>query len=395
MDFSLTQEDQATRTEMFEFCEELGRGGPPELTGAPEDKWLTDEGFGHNTCCWREIAGKGWLSIDWPREYGGQGRSRICKAFLSEAMSYHRISGDAGVGIVAPTVLAFGTEEQKQRFLPGIALGTTQWCQLWSEPDAGSDLANVSTRGIREGEWHVVNGQKTWSTGAHRADWGFMLVRTDPRAKPKHRGLSYLLVDMKSPGISVRPLLSTSLRHGYNDVFFDDVRIPAENRIGEENEGWRIVRRSMNFERSGLGFLGKLDRMLEQLVAYCNDTHENGTPLWASLVIRDRLAEIACELAASRALSYRVIWMQEAGLAGSVEASAVKVRAAELNVRLAHLGNQILGPFGQVKRSGWAPLEGVYEDEYQSSMGLLLAAGTNEIQKNVIAWEGLGLPRMK
>ncbi|MBM3133468.1 MAG: acyl-CoA dehydrogenase [Chloroflexi bacterium] len=395
MDFSLTEEQKALREEMFRVCAELGKNGPAELTGAPEDKWLTDEGWEHNHRAWKEIAKRGWLSIDWPVEYGGQGRSRIYKAFLAEAMGYNRISPDAGIGIVAPTLFAFGTEDQKHRFLPSIASGDVHWCQLWSEPGAGSDLANVSTRGVRAGDHYVINGQKTWTTGGHRADWGFMVFRTDPNAKPKHRGLSYILVDMKTPGITVRALPQMNFKHGYNEVFLDEVQVPAANLIGKENDGWKITRGAMNSERSGLGVLAKLQRYVDVLVEYCNETEVEGKRLSEDPIIRNRIAEIACDLAAAKALSYRVIWAQDAGQTTAFEPSAIKVRSSEIYMNISYLGNEIIGPFGQVKNSRWAPLQGIFEDEYQSSMALALAAGTNEIQRNIIAWEGLGLPRMR
>jgi len=395
MDFELTREQKAIRDEMFAVCAELGQSAPVELTGAPEDKWLTDEGWEYNKHCWKEIAKRGWISIDWPVEYGGQGRSRIYKAFLSEAMGYNRISHDAGMCVVAPTLLTFGTEEQKHRFLPLIASGDAHWCQLWSEPEAGSDLANVTTRGVKEGDYYIINGQKTWTTGGHRADWGFMIFRTDPNAKPKHRGLSYILVDMKSPGITVSPLPQMNFKHGYNDVFFDDVRVPSENLIGKENDGWKVTRGAMNSERSGLGVLAKLQRYLDVLVRYCNETEANGKRLSEDPIIRNRLAEIACDLAASKALSYRIIWLQDAGGVGAFEASAIKIRSSEIYMSISYLGNEIMGPYGQVKDSRWSPLQGIFEDEYQSSMALAMAAGTNEIQRNIIAWERLSLPRMR
>jgi len=395
MNFRFTEEQESVREEMFSLCTELGQNAPVELTGAPEDKWMTDEGWEYNHQCWKEIAEHGWISIDWPVEYGGQGRSRVYKAFLSEAMGYNRISHDAGMGIVAPTLLTFGSEEQKHRFLPGIDSGDVHWCQLWSEPGAGSDLANVSTKGVRDGDCYIINGQKTWTTGGHRADWGFMVFRTDPNVKPKHKGLSYILVDMKTPGITVSPLPQMNFKHGYNDVFFDDVRVPVENLVGQENDGWKVTRGAMNAERSGLGVLAKLQRYLDILVQYCNTTTVNDKRLSEDPIIRDQLAEIACNLAATKALSYRVIWAQDAGVMGAFEASAIKVRSSEIYMDISNFGNDILGPYGQVKHSRWAPLSGIFEDEYQSSMSLALAAGTNEIQRNIIAWEGLGLPRMR
>ena len=398
MDFKLSEEEQSVRTEMFEVCLELEKKQPSGWTHTREQEYASSGAYyEYDRLCAKEFAKRGWLSIDWPVEYGGQGRSKIYKAFLAEATGYHKVSGvdQFGVDMLPPTLLEFGSEEQKKEFLPPVARADVIWSQLWSEPNAGSDLANVYTRGVRKGDVYVVNGQKTWTSGAHRAHWGFMLIKTDPDAQPKHRGLSFILVDMKSPGITVSPIPFMNLMHTFNDVFFDDVEIPAKHLVGEENKGWRITRGTMDAERSGMGSVARMQRDLEELVEFCRNTKTGGKPLSENPIIRNRLAETACELEATRALGYRLAWAQDKGVMSAVEASANKVFAGDLTVRFAYLGNELLGVYGQVRTSKWAPLTGYYEDMYQSTFAETVSAGTNEIQRNIIAWEGLGLPRMR
>lgn len=397
MDFEFTADQKVIRDEMFQVCQELEKKQPPSWTGSIEDMFDTDEGWEYHRYCNKEFAKRKWLSIDWPVEYQGLGRTKIYQVMFAEARGYHKIQGVDifATGILAPTLLWFGTEEQKKEFLPPVARAEVAWCQLWSEPEAGSDLANVSTRGVRQGDVYIVNGQKIWTSGGHRSDWGFMVFRTDPNAQPKHRGISYILVDMKTPGIEIRPLKFMNKVHYYNEVFFTDAKIPVKYRIGEENKGWAVTRGAMNAERSGMQFLAGLKRDLEDLVQFCNTQKVDGKPLSANPVIRHKLAEIACDLDAARALAYRIIWMQDEGLAGAMEASACKVFTGDLTVRMSCLGNEILGPFGQVKYSKWAPLRGYYEAMYQTSFAASISAGSNEIQRNLIAWEGLGLPRMR
>ncbi len=397
MDFRLTEEEQALRKEMFDVCKELEKKRPEGWTGIWET-WFNDEEYWEYNCyCAKEFAKKGWLSIDWPVEYGGKGHSKLSKVFLAEAVGYYKLPGvDVfGVNMTAPTLLMFGTDEQKKKFLPLIAAGEVSWGELWSEPNAGSDLANVSTSGVKKGDVYVVNGQKTWSSACHRADWSFMLFKTDPNAQPKHRGLSFILVDMKSPGITVAPLYFMNGERAFNEVFLDDVQVPVKNLLGEENKGWGVTRGLMNAERSGAGNVAIAERDFEDLVKFCRNTKRNNQPLSKDPVIRNRLAELSCEIAANKALTYRVAWAQDKGLMGPVEASAIRVFGSEVTIRLTYLASNILGTYGQVKSSKWAPLEGYYEDRYQSCFAEAIAAGTLEIQKNIIAWEGLGLPRMR
>jgi alkylation response protein AidB-like acyl-CoA dehydrogenase len=268
------------------------------------------------------------------------------------------------------------------------------WCELWSEPNAGSDLASLTTTAIRKGDEYIMNGQKTWTSGAHRADWGFGVFKTDLDA-PKHRNLSFLLVDMKTPGVTINPILYMDMGHLYNEVYFDDAHVPAENIVGEEGKGWQVTQVLAGFERSNLEFIITAQRQLEDLVKYCNETRLNGELLAKNLLIRNRLAGIACDIEAARCLAYRVADLQDKNQFTMFDASAVKVFAGELSERMAFVAVDILGPYGQVKPSKWAPLYGFWEAQYQQCFTLTISMGTNEIQKNIISWYGLGLPRMK
>lgn len=284
------------------------------------------------------------------------------------------------------------SEEQKKEHLPPIAGGELLWCQACKEPNAGSDLASLTTKGVEDGDDYVLNGQKIWTTAAHRADWMFTLARTDPEL-PRHRGLSYFLVDMKTAGITIRPLRDMAGNHLFNELFLDDVRVPKRNMVGEKNRGWYVTLMTMNFERSGISAFSASKRTLEELVEFVKETKRDGEVLAQNPFIRHRLAQLAIEIEVGRALSYRIAWVQQVGGIPAAEAAAAKVYGSELGQRLAYLGCQIMGLYGQVKESKWAPLQGRFENAYQTCVGMNIAAGTSEVMRNIIATRGLELPR--
>ena len=396
MDFRLTPEQEALKREFEEFFKEEMKKAPPGWSGSMESMF-SEEGFPFHRQMAKKLAEKGWLVRPWPKEYGGQDAPIIEQLIFSEVLGYYRGAGVDifGVGMLGPTLLAAGSEEQKREHLPPIARAERFWCQGWSEPNAGSDLASLTTRAVRDGDDYIINGQKIWTSGAHHADWMFMLARTNPEEK-RSRGLSFFLVDMKTPGITIRPLYSMEGSHLFNEVFFDDVRVPAKNMVGEENQGWAITRATMNFERSNVGQMSGLKRDLEELVEFCKETKWNGKTLAQNPFVRHQLAQLAIEIEAGRAMSYRIAWMQEKGglLMTAHAASAAKVYGSELAQRFAYTGYEIMGLYGQVKKgSKWAPLMGRFESDSQLCMGMNIAAGTSEIQRNLIAWVGLGLPR--
>ncbi len=393
MDFKLTEEQESVRKEMFALCRELDKQKPVGFVGV-ESRWHSEEGWEFSLYCAKEFAKRGWLSLGWPAEYGGKG-TMLNRVFFAEARGYYDIPGADvfGVGMLAPTLIAAASEETKREFLPGIAAADTMWCELWSEPNAGSDLAALTATAIRKGDEYVINGQKTWTSGAHHADWGFGIFKTDPQGAKRHN-LSFLLLDMKTPGITINPLLYMNGGHTYNEVFFDDVPVPARQIVGAENDGWKVTQLLAGFERSNMDNIMAMHRQLEGLVKYCNETKVEGGPLAKNPAIRNSLAEIACEIEADRVLAYRIADLQNRGEMAGFNASMVKVFTGELGERLAYLGTEILGPYGQVKFSRWAPQEGLWESVYQYCFVQSISMGTDEIQKNIMAWYGLGLPRM-
>ena len=396
LDFRLTPGQEALKKEFENFFREEMKKAP--LLGA-ENIYDNDEAWDFHCYMARRLGEKGWLSRPWPKEYGGQAAPIIEQLLFNEVRAYYRAPGVdyQGLGMLAPTLLASGNEEQKQQHLPPIARGEIMWCQGWSEPNAGSDLASLTTRAARVGGHYVINGQKAWTSGAHRAQWCFMLARTDP-SQTRHRGLSFFLVDMKSPGLKLRPVRALNGTHMFNEMFFDDVKVPKENMVGEENRGWYVSLMTMNFERSSIGFMAEAKRNLEELIEFCKETKRNGERLSEQPVVRSLLAQLVIEVEVGLALSYEVAWLQGKGEAFVIPAAiagcAGKVYGSELGQRLAYAGSRILGLYGQVKAaSKWSPLKGRFESSYQECVSLNMGGGTSEIMRNVIAMRGLEMPR--
>ncbi|MCH8345520.1 MAG: acyl-CoA dehydrogenase family protein, partial [Chloroflexi bacterium] len=309
--------------------------------------------------------------------------------------SYFRAPTQLGVGPdrVGPTIILYGTDEQKRQLLPAIASGDAVWCQGFSEPAAGSDLASLQTSAVADGDSFVINGQKIWTSLAHHADWCILLARTDPEA-PKHKGISYFLLDMRTPGVEVRPLTDMLGRDTFNEVFFDNVRIPRDYLVGELNRGWYVAAATLDFERSGINRVVMGIRMYEELVAYAAESRSDGGRLLDDTRVRQKLAELAIEFQAGRMLAYRVASMQARGQIPNAEASMSKLYGSELQQRLAGAGMEMLGLGGQIEPgSRWAPLKGRIEQFYLFAAGLTIAAGTSEIMRGIIAGRGLGLPR--
>jgi alkylation response protein AidB-like acyl-CoA dehydrogenase len=250
-------------------------------------------------------------------------------------------------------------------------------------------LASLQTRATEEGDSFVINGQKVWTSGGHRADWCFLLARTDPEA-PKHEGISCFMVDMKTPGITIRPLINIIGAHGFNEIYFDDVRIPKENLIGEKNQGWRIAMALLDFERAWIEPAAVARHLLEVVVEYAKEHAEFGI----SPHLRHRLAEAAIEIDIARLFAYRSAWLHSKGITPSYEAAESKVFGSELLQRVANIAMQLTGFYGQLEEgSKWAPLMGKARKFYLASLGFTIAAGTSEVQRDVITARGLGLPR--
>ncbi|MGI8551193.1 MAG: acyl-CoA dehydrogenase family protein [Dehalococcoidia bacterium] len=387
MDFHLTAEDEQFRAEVQTFLREHWReeGAGGEASSA--------EAFQAERRFQRGLAERGWLTLAWPKEYGGLAASHIRQTVFQEELGKVGAPGsNGGISLVGPCLMAHGTEEQKRRFLPPIAHGETHWCQGFSEPGSGSDLASLQTRAVRDGDDYVINGQKIWTSGAQFADWIHVLARTDPDA-PKHRGISYFMVDMKTPGINFRPIQQMNGRSGFNETFFEDVRVPVNQVIGEINRGWYAATTTLDFERSGVGRVVGAGRTLQRLLQISGEAVD-GKRLADKRGVRSKLAQLQIEVEIGRLLAYRVAWMQGNGLIPNYESSMSKVYGSEVNQRVAAAGVNLLGMYGPLQTgSKRAKLDGQIEFAYLSTVSSTIAAGTSEIQRNIIATRGLGLPR--
>jgi alkylation response protein AidB-like acyl-CoA dehydrogenase len=343
----------------------------------------------------KRLIEKGWYTISWPKEYGGREYSYVEQAIFDERTSYYRapIVDVIAVGMVAPTILRVGSEEQKKKWIPKIAAGEIVMWLGYSEPNAGSDLAGIQTTAIQDGDEYIINGQKVWSSGAHLSDYAWLIVRTDPEA-PKHRGASFFLVDMKSPGITIRPLKTILGNYHYNEVFFDNVRVPAENLVGEKNRGFYHLMTALDFERVILVGIGGFKRVFEELVDYVKQAKCDGVPLGNKQSVRLKLARIATEIEAGYMLVWRTAEMLDKGLSPSVESSALKLVATELSRKMAEVAMDIFGPYGLIdEETPFTPFRGLTPCAYLDCISATLGAGTSEIQRNIIATRGLGLPR--
>ena len=393
MDFRLSPEEEAFRQEVVDWLKE---NLPKDWSG---DRFSRDRDP-ETWNIYRDFAGKlatkKWVAPAWPVDYGGLGLSVIQQLIFNEEMAYHQAPlgySVIGVGWAGPTIIVYGTEEQKRKHLGAITNAETMWCQGFSEPNAGSDLASLQTRAVRDGDDYVINGQKIWTSGAHLSDWCILLARTDPEAT-KHKGISYFLLDMKTPGVTVRPLIDMMDNHAFNEMFFDNVRVPKDCLLGEENRGWYMAATTLDFERSSIGGAVGGRRMVEELVAYARDTKRNGKRLAEEVTVRVRLADAALEVEIGRMLSYRVASMQQRGLVPNYESSIAKLFNTDMQFRLAKAGLEIMGLYGQLEpQSKYAPLRGKFERQYLWQTGMIVGGGTPEIQRNIIAMRGLGLPR--
>ncbi len=399
MDFKFTKEQEELRKEFEEFFKEEMKNAPPEFgRGGLEGVYATEEGFEFHKYMAKKLGEKGWLSRAWPKEYGGQDAPLVEQLIFAETIAkYHAPGVDAfGMNMFAPTLLVGANEEQKKRLLPPIAKGEVFYCQGWSEPDAGSDLASLTTTAIREGDYYIINGQKTWTTGGHRADHMFLLARTDPESK-RSKGLSVFNLRMDLPGIEIRPLLYMNGNHLTNEVFFKDVKIPIHDRIGPENEGWSLTRQTMNFERSGVGGFVSARMTIMKLIEYMKSTKRDGKPLSENSINRQKIAKLFIASEVGQTLSYKINWLQQKGglVIAASAASEAKVFGTELAVRTANYATEIMGMYGQLEESPWAPMDGHMVESYQFTPATCIYAGSNEIQRNLIAWVGLGLPRFK
>ena len=339
----------------------------------------------------KKLAQRGWLTMGWPKEFGGAGATYMAQTIYMEEMSAAGAPGayDQGVWLAAPALMTQGTQAQQDRWMTGIRNADMRWCQMFSEPEAGSDLASLQTRAVRDGDEYIVNGQKIWTSGATEADWGIMLARTDADA-PKHRGISYFLLDMKLPGVTVRPLVNMMGSHHFCEVFLDDVRVPADCLIGEENRGWYIATTTLDQERSSINRIVMTRSTLYALVDFVREQ----PALRDRTEIRHELASRAIDFELGRWLCYRVAEMQSQGQVPNYEASISKVFGTELQRQMGITGMRVAGMAGQIEPpSKWAPLKGQLERWAMAAPSYTIAGGTSEVNRNIIATRGLGLPR--
>jgi alkylation response protein AidB-like acyl-CoA dehydrogenase len=383
MEFGFTAEQDAFRQEVRRFLQEVLS---PEFREAL--KRSGDEGCSPEFS--RKLSQRGWIGLNWPLEYGGLGKGAMERFIFNEELAIHdapvqyHFIGERQVG---PSLMRHGTEEQRRDLLPKIARSEICFCLGLSEPEAGSDLANVQTRAARDGDCYVVNGQKIWTSHAHRADMCWLVVRTDPNAS-KHRGISILLVDMKSRGVDVQPLINMAGMHGFSQVFFDNVQVPSTNLIGQENAGWYILAEHLDFERAGIDRIAYNQRIFEECLEFVRGAP--GLRDGRDRSIRQGLAELYVELQVGRLLAYRVAWLMDRGVIPNAEVCMSKVFGSEWCQRMANAVLQITQVYGAAAPRELS--EGAL-DFYLISVGDTIRAGTSEIQRNIIAQRGLGMPR--
>jgi alkylation response protein AidB-like acyl-CoA dehydrogenase len=389
MDLSYSPEEEQFRAELRQWLEQNPPGREPEDLA----DWVA-----YGKAWQRKLYDAGWCGISWPREYGGRGATLIEQVIFQEEMARARtpmLINLAGLTMGGPVVIAHGTEEQKRRYLQKILSAEEIWCQGFSEPNAGSDLAALSARAELVGDEFVINGQKVWTSFARYADWCMLLVRTDPEA-PKHKGITFLLVDMRSPGVTVRPLKQINGAEDFNEVFFEDVRVPRQNVIGAVNGGWQIAITTLMHERATLTFSRQLQSSvaLADMIEFARAWQRDGRTATEDALLRQDLAQAYIESAALRYTAYRSLTKTLRGGVPGPEGSMEKVFWSEMYQRMLETALRMQGPHGQlVKGSAHVPADGTWPFLMLYSLGRTIAAGTSEIQRNIIAERVLGLPR--
>jgi len=370
MDFRLTEEQENFRKEVRDFLEGEIKQGLWEPT---IDAWI----MAYDPAFTRRVAARGWIGLTWPKEYGGQGRSFVDRLILTEEMLRYGAPAachwfaDRQIG---GSILKYGTEEQKQNLLPKIVKGEMYVGLGMSEPEAGCDLASLKTRAIKKDDHYVIDGQKTWTSGGRHMNYLYLLARTDPNV-PKHRGISEFIIPKDLPGITTSPIIDITGNEAWNEVFFDNARVPKECLIGQENNGWRQVMEQLAYERSGMERLMANYPVFEGIIQFVKETSRDGKPLSQDPVIRHQLAQLKIE--------FEVGW----------EAAMSKAYATAFEQRLASIALDILGLYGHLAPgSKWAKLNGMAYHSYLSSKGYSLQAGSSEILRNILALRKLGLP---
>jgi alkylation response protein AidB-like acyl-CoA dehydrogenase len=390
MNFDFTEEQEAFRKEVRQWLEQ---NLPDSLRGRGFAASRADQEEVAQLRVWqRRMYEAGYVGMDWPREFGGRGAPLVDQIILYQEMARAespQLVNRGGLSMLGPTLMKYGTPAQRERFLPRILTAEHLWCQGFSEPNAGSDLANLQTRAVREGGVFIVNGQKVWTSMGHVADWCFLLVRTDPQAL-KHKGISFLLVDMKTPGITVRPLRQITGEAEFNEVFYDNVRVPLDNLVGTLNEGWAVAIHTLAYERDLLTHIRhiSLQTAVSRLIKLARDRGQAHDP-----VLRQRIAGIVIGEQALKLNGYRGLTRILKGGAPGPEGSIAKLHWSQIDQELALVATEILGPYSQICEGPWAPDDGQWEFYELLARGSGIRAGTTEILRNILGERVLGLPK--
>ena len=383
MDFRLSLDEEAFRQELLALLSRL-------VTPAVVDETESGQELGPRVRdVLRALGERGWLAPGWPEQYGGMEGTPVQTALVEDALAYFRVLPAGrlvGVGVAGPMIMRFGSDEQKQRYLPPIARGEIEFCLAYTEPEAGSDLGALQTRAMRDGDDYVIEGHKLFNTRAHYAQYHWLVARTAADADDRRAGYSFFVVDSNAGGIVVQPLVGLSGKRT-NAVFYDNVRVPADQLVGEEGRGWEyMTSAALAFER--VFPVGDVEREFDELVAELRRREPLSPPA------RQRLAEIATRLRIARLLSWRITWMQSCGVLPGYEADALKLFHSELWQQVASTGLALLSPIGALSRgSPYAAMDGRFEYQYLDTQWRTIAGGTSEVMRNVIATRGLGLPR--
>ncbi len=399
MDLDYSPEERAFRAEVKDFlAKELPLSIAAKVKGGKrlaKDDHLRWQGA---------LARRGWLAQSWPKEHGGAAFTPVQKHIFDEeaALAGAPIIVPFGVNMVAPVIMKFGTEAQKRHYLPRILSLEDWWCQGYSEPGAGSDLASLRTKAERVGDHYLVNGQKTWTTLGQHANWIFCLVRSDPTAKKRQEGISFLLIDMATPGVTLRPIILLDGEHEVNEVWFEDVKVPARNLVGEENKGWTYAKYLLTHERTGIAAVGQGKAMLARLKAIARDQKKAGRPLSEDSAFRAEMARVEIDLMALEMTNLRLLAREQGGGPPGAESSMLKIKGTEIRQQINQLTRKALGPYAlpfvsEALEEGYneAPIGPDYANplakEYFNNRKITIYGGSNEIQKNILAKALLGL----
>lgn len=396
MDLAFSKEDEKFRRGVRTWLRKHLPKKHDQIDGGEDLNFEGPEQIAAAKAWQKKVYEAGYVAIDWPQEHGGKGADPIQQTILSEEMVAHRapgLIGQLGLHMLGPTLIRCGTDAQRERFLPKILTADEIWCQGYSEPGSGSDLASLRTKAEIDGDSFIVNGQKIWTTTAHFADWMFCLVRTNQDAA-KHKGISYILIDMKSPGIEVRPLVQMTGQSGFNEVFFTDVRVPRENLVGELHGGWAVANTTLSHERNMLANPSRTQQLMADLVRLAARRNANGGRVTRDPLLRQRLADLQIRVEMMKFHSWKQLSDEVHDRPTGPGQSINKLVTTELNHEICAAAIELLGDYGPLtENSAHAEDRGLWPRDWMFTLGMIIGGGTSQIQKNIIAERVLGLPR--